>query len=157
MTITPLSSIMIGVMMSMLVGCNTPSSTGTAPNYYPSSAPIASTPSRSGYGIVQAIETVPQANTQGVGVGTIAGAVIGGVLGNQVGKGSGNTAATIAGVAGGALAGHELEKRNQSTNQTYRITVQMNDGSLQTVVQETPPLVRIGERVWIANGVIQGA
>jgi outer membrane lipoprotein SlyB len=76
------------------------------------------------------------------------------VLGNQVGGGTGRTAATVAGAAGGALAGHELEKGGQASDQVYRVNVRMDNGALQTLVQESTGGLQVGERVRVSNGVI---
>jgi outer membrane lipoprotein SlyB len=115
------------------------------------------------YGIVQSIDLVQQSSSagsgiggSGIGIGTIAGAVIGGVLGNQVGSGRGNTVATVAGVAGGAYVGHEIESRQQQrTADVYRITVRMDDGSYQSMTQNTNGTFRVGDRVRIDNGVMR--
>lgn len=105
-----------------------------------------------GYGVVQSIELVQQANT-GVGAGAVAGAIVGGILGHQVGSGQGNTAATVLGAAGGAYAGHELEKRNQPQANAYKFNIRMQDGSYQAVTQTTIDDIRVGDRVRIENGV----
>ncbi|HEX7633686.1 MAG TPA: glycine zipper 2TM domain-containing protein [Noviherbaspirillum sp.] len=107
----------------------------------------------SGTGVVQSIDLVTREQA-GLGLGTAAGAVVGGVLGNQVGSGSGRTAATVAGAAGGALIGHQMEKNVRAADRVYRVTIRMDDGSLQTLTQETQPQVQAGERVRLANGVI---
>ncbi|MBI3531147.1 MAG: glycine zipper 2TM domain-containing protein [Burkholderiales bacterium] len=108
-----------------------------------------------GYGVVQSIELVPQANT-GIGASTVIGGVVGGLLGNQVGQGDGKTAATVLGAAGGAYAGHELEKRKQQqAPNAYKITVRMNDGAHQTWTQNTSGDLRVGDRVKIENGTAQ--
>jgi outer membrane lipoprotein SlyB len=93
----------------------------------------------------------------GIGIGTIAGAVIGGVLGNQVGSGRGNTVATVAGVAGGAYVGHEIDNRQQQqrTADVYRVTARMDDGSYQSMTQNTNSGFRVGDRVRIDNGVMR--
>lgn len=127
---------------------------------YPSSPTIATSgEAYSGYGVVQSIEPVQQQNNgianSGVGLGTIAGAVIGGVLGNQIGAGRGNTVATVAGVAGGAYVGHELEGRQQQSINTHRITVRMDDGSTQVVMQSVNADFRVGDRVRFENGNLQ--
>ena len=131
----------------------TPAGTGNA---YPQSGSSAGT--YSGYGVVQSIDLVQQQqNTgiggSGIGVGAIAGAVVGGIIGNQVGGGVGNTAATVLGAAGGAYAGNELEKRNQQQVNAYKLTIRMNDGSYQTLTQNTNADVRVGDRVVIDNGM----
>jgi outer membrane lipoprotein SlyB len=158
-----IASIAGGVALLSLGACGT-----TAPGYggYPatSSYPSASYPSAgtnaniaSGYGVVQNIDLMPrQSAANGLGIGTIAGAVVGGVLGHQIGQGTGNTAATIAGAAGGALAGRAIENNTQQNNgQVYRITLRMDDGTMQSLVQEAAPSLRVGDRVRIANGVIE--
>lgn len=114
----------------------------------------------SGYGVVQSVELVKGQDNSGIagtgiGLGTIAGAVVGGVVGNQVGSGRGNTAATVIGAAGGAYVGHQLENRQQETADAYRITVRMEDGSYQTVMQGTSADFRVGDRVRVGNGGIQ--
>lgn len=147
-----------------LAGCgsmnepsNTSGSGGTA------SGPVNSSGVYSGYGVVRAIELVPQSTTantgiggSGIGVGAIAGAVVGGVLGNQVGGGTGKTVATVAGAAGGAYVGNEIEKsRQQKTADAYKVTVRMDSGSYQTVTQGDNAGLRVGDRVRIDNGYVQ--
>lgn len=106
------------------------------------------------YGVVQSMELVRQDSGGGVGIGTIAGAVVGGVVGNQVGSGRGNTAATVLGAAGGAYIGHEMENRRQQVD-AYRISIRMEDGSRQTLMQGTHTDLRVGDRVQIVNGIAQ--
>ena len=132
-----------------------PAPSGTATTYPQSGN---SSNAYGGYGVVQSIDLVQQTQSSGIGgtgigVGAIAGAVVGGILGNQVGGGVGNTAATVIGAAGGAYAGNELEKRNQQQTNAYKYTIRMNDGSYQTLTQNTNADVRVGDRVVIDNGV----
>ena len=112
----------------------------------------------SGYGRVESIDSAPQdyqgVGGTGIGLGSVAGAVIGGVAGHQVGSGSGNTAATIAGAAGGAYIGPQLEKGKQAEN-AYRISVRMENGDYQTLIQPSIGDLRVGDRVRIDNGVLQ--
>lgn len=110
------------------------------------------------YGVVQSIEMVRQAGSgtsgSSIGIGTVAGAVVGGVLGSQVGDGRGTTAATVIGAAGGAYVGHELEKRQQQQQQqvdAYKITVRMDDGTYQALMQNVEGGFRVGDRVRIDN------
>ena len=109
------------------------------------------------YGVVQSINLVQLPHDKALGLGTIAGAVVGGILGNQVGAGSGNTAATLLGAAGGGYVGHELEKRNQSSpsEQAYRFSIRMSDGSYQAITQTSNHNIRAGDRVQIDNGVVR--
>jgi outer membrane lipoprotein SlyB len=106
-----------------------------------------------GYGSVYAIDVVRHDQNNGIGVGAIAGAVIGGLIGHQVGEGNGNTAATVIGAAGGALIGHQIEKANQPQGDQFRLTIRMEHGGLQTVVQNHDFIdLRVGDRVHIDNG-----
>jgi len=146
-----------------LGGCGTmndPFNTSSPGTTYPGTVNSGNT--YSGYGVVQSIDLVQQGSSgntgiggSGIGIGTIAGAVVGGVLGNQVGSGRGNTVATVAGAAGGAYVGHELENRQQQTADVYRFTIRMEDGSYQTLTQNTNTGFRVGDRVRIDNGSMQ--
>jgi len=117
----PISAMLV-MALSTLMACSTPETKTTAS-------------ADSGNGVVESVSVVNQ--DKGIGLGTVAGGVIVGVLGNQVGSGRGQTAATIAGVAGGAYAGHELEQRRQGNSNAQQVTVRMNDGSRQTLVDES--------------------
>jgi len=90
------------------------------------------------------------------GVGAVAGGVVGGVLGHQVGSGRGNTAATIAGAVGGALLGNAVESNNRAprTYQSYRVSVQTDNGGYRAFDVPSPGDLRIGDRVRIDNGQI---
>ena len=103
-------------------------------------------------GVVTDVQTVTRRGT-GSGLGAVAGGVIGGLLGNQVGKGSGKDLATIAGAVVGGVAGHNVE-RNMTPTTRYRITVQMNDGSLRTIDQDQPPVWRPGDNVRVEGGQV---
>ncbi|WP_019140413.1 glycine zipper 2TM domain-containing protein [Noviherbaspirillum massiliense] len=140
----------IGIAVMSLAAC------GTSPNNTSSAYPATSstTSTASGYGVVQSVDTVSREQASHMGLGTIAGAVVGGVLGNQVGSGRGRTAATVAGAAGGALAGNQMQRNMDSSQPVYRISVRMDNGSIQTLAQETQPGVQVGDRVRLANGVI---
>lgn len=103
------------------------------------------------------IETVRVQDPSGVGAGgAIAGGLLGGVVGNQVGKGSGKTLATIAGVVGGALAGNAVQNNmgGGSVRDIYRVTVQLQDGSVRAFDYQQPPQFNIGEYVRIDGNQI---
>lgn len=146
----------LGVIAVLTLGaCANPTPPPNAPNYG-----VVRPDSRNPeYGVVQSIELVQQdsRNTGStIGLGTVAGAVVGGIVGNQVGSGGGRTAATVIGAAGGAYVGHELENRpQQQVVNMYKITVRMENGSYQTVMQSTAPDLRIGDHVVLENGVLQ--
>jgi outer membrane lipoprotein SlyB len=136
---------------------NSPANTSSPGTAYPQSTNSSGV--YPGYGVVQSIDVVRQDNAgiggSGIGIGTIAGAVVGGILGHQVGGGTGNTAATVIGAAGGAYAGHELEKRSQQQSDAYKFTIRMDNGSYQTLAQNTNADIRVGDRVQIDNGVVR--
>jgi uncharacterized protein YcfJ len=83
--------------------------------------------------------------------GAIAGAVIGGVLGHQVGGGTGKTIATVAGAAGGAYAGKKIEEKAKSED-FYRVTVRMDNGSEQSFEFDGIPPWREGDKVKVEGG-----
>jgi outer membrane lipoprotein SlyB len=148
-----LAAVLAAVGIFTLAGCETMN----MPGQTSSSQPVYSGNTYSGSGVVESINVVRQdtgIGGTGIGIGAIAGAVIGGVLGNQVGGGTGRTAATVAGAAGGAYAGHELEKRQQAPD-AYQLTIRMDGGSYQTLTQNTITDIRVGDRVWIDNGVVR--
>lgn len=132
---------------AIITGCANPySRTDTNRSY---STPASTQSYARTYGVVDSIEVI-RGKEAGY-TGTIVGGVIGGVLGNQVGKGRGNTAATIAGAAGGAMAGHEIEKRNNQTNDSYQIHVRLDNGRYVTQTQDSITDIQVGSRVRIEN------
>ncbi|MES2538221.1 MAG: glycine zipper 2TM domain-containing protein [Pseudomonadota bacterium] len=148
MRAVPFSMLLAAMFPLLLAAC------GTQDGGASTSASTVNATLASGYGVVDAVDVVPR-ESAGIGLGTIGGAAVGGVLGSQVGEGRGRTAATIAGAAGGAYVGRQWEKNRQSGDQVYRVTIRMDDGSRQTTAQETSPDVQPGDRVRIANGVMQ--
>jgi outer membrane lipoprotein SlyB len=139
---------------SMLALASTLVLSGCAPLHYPGwekdYPPFAqSAELQPGYGTVHAIEKL-RAEERGIGVGAVAGAVIGGLIGNQVGDGDGNTAATVIGAAGGALIGHQIEKKVKEKEERYQLTIRMENGSFQTLVQKHEFVdLRVGDRLFI--------
>lgn len=104
-------------------------------------------------GVVDRIEVINKGSGNNI-AGTIIGGIAGGLIGHQIGSGRGNTAATIAGAAGGAVAGNEIQKRQRGTNETFRVTVRMDDGSTQVVNQEDIRDLHTGDRVRVENNRI---
>lgn len=104
-------------------------------------------------GVVSAVNII-EVKGKGTGVGVVTGGVVGGLLGNQIAKNSSNQrAATAAGVVGGALVGNQIE-RSVKKMTTYDIVVQMNNGITQTINQATDPVLTVGQKVKIENGVV---
>ena len=59
---------------------------------------------------------------------------------------------TIVGATGGAVAGHEVQKRQRGANETFRVSVRMDNGYFQTVTQDNITDLRSGDRVRVENG-----
>ncbi len=100
------------------------------------------------YGTVSNVQQVRGQGGNGL-AGALVGGAVGGLAGNQVGGGSGRTAATIAGVAAGALIGRAVEQgstRSQG-HDYYRVTVQLDNGQMQSLDYADVPSVRVGDRV----------
>lgn len=106
-------------------------------------------------GTVLAVREIKEPG-RGSGLGAVAGAVLGGVIGNQVGDGSGRQVARVLGAVGGAVAGHQVEKHTR-TAVHYLVDVRMDDGSLQTVRRDAPPLTHAGARVRVQGGQLLGS
>ena len=106
------------------------------------------------YGRVSNVEVLQsQGQTQGSGVGAIIGGIAGAVVGSQIGGGSGRTAATVVGGLGGAVAGNAIERnRNGNVIETFRISVQMDNGSFRAYDLPSSGQLRTGDRVRIENG-----
>jgi outer membrane lipoprotein SlyB len=86
---------------------------------------------------------------RGIGAGAVAGGVVGAILGSQVGHGTGRAAATVAGAGGGAYVGHQIERRTSSVD-GYQLTLRMEDGSVQNVIQDNRAF-QVGDRVQVTN------
>lgn len=80
----------------------------------------------SSYGVVQAVEMIPR--SQAAGSGAYSGS-------NQSG-GSG----TATGASG---------------DMVYRLTLRLDDGTVRSVTQESQPSIQAGDRVRLANGIMQ--
>ena len=121
-----------------------PSQNYPSQNYRPQSA---------SYGTVERMEIIRSGDSNNV-VGTIIGGIIGGVIGHQIGNGNGQTAATVVGAAGGAYVGNQVEQRRRTANETFRVTVRMDNGSYQTITENNISDLRTGDRVRIdGNGL----
>jgi outer membrane lipoprotein SlyB len=141
------ASVIIGA--TLLGGCASRSLQSTPSQSYPA----ATSSTSSSYGVVDSIQAVDSnSSSGGMGVGAVVGGVAGGVLGHQVGSGRGNTAATVAGAVGGAMAGNEIEQRNKTSSGTYQIGIRLDNGSYQTVTQDSVADLSVGNRVRIENG-----
>jgi len=125
------------MMLAVLSACTTTAGVHPAAELQP------------GYGVIENVNVV-QANDSGIGAGAVLGGIAGGLLGNQIGGGSGQTAATIAGAAGGAYAGHQFEKGRSSGKVEYQLGVRMENGTYQSVTQDSNPF-KVGDRVQVID------
>jgi len=132
---------------AFLTACGTPVAQTSAPVY------TSGQPARTTYGYIDSIQVVAGNNSSGLGVGAVIGGVVGGVLGNQVGGGVGKDIATAAGVVGGAVVGNKIEQSNRTPGRdTYQIAVRLENGSYQTIQQDSLFDLQVGSRVRIENG-----
>ena len=155
------------VLLAGLAACVAPPPMNSAypmsPNPAPAypTYPAAAYPAQQGqqgnyveYGRVRNVEVLrSQQQGQGSGVGAVLGGVAGAVIGHQIGGGSGRDAATIIGGVGGAVAGNAVERnRNATVNETYRVSIQLDNGSMRAYDVPSFGDLRIGDRVKIENG-----
>jgi outer membrane lipoprotein SlyB len=125
----------------------------SSPRYVSSPAPAYAPAPASCFdcGRVERIETVYGVR-QNTHTGAVLGGIVGGVVGNQVGSGDGKKAATVAGVVGGAIAGNAIEKKRNE--QTYDITIRMNNGSAIVINRNSLGNLHVGSAVRVSNGRI---
>lgn len=125
---------------------------------YPSQYPAATYPNAQGnyaeYGRVSNVEVLrSQQPAQGTGVGAVIGGVAGAAIGSQIGGGNGRNVATVAGAIGGALAGNAIEKsRNTTVQESFRVSIRMDNGSMRSYDVPAMGELRIGDRVRVENG-----
>lgn len=152
----------ISVVSSVLVvaglaACAAPMSQPAPVSNYPATYPASNYPAQGNYieyGRVSNVEVLrTQQPATASGVGAVLGGVAGAVVGSQIGGGSGRTAATVIGAVGGAVAGNAIEKSRNTTpvNETYRVSVQLDNGSMRAYDVPSYGELRIGDRVKIEN------
>jgi outer membrane lipoprotein SlyB len=167
------------LMLSMLAACVAPMQTSDSayPAQYPGQYPATTAPAgvypQGGYPAagypaqnqqraytefgrvsnVEVLRTPEQGRSSGLGA--VLGGVAGAVVGRQIGGGSGRDAATVVGVLGGAVAGNAIEKnRNTTVHETYRVSIQLDNGSSRAYDVPSYGELRVGDRVRIENGQI---
>ncbi len=103
---------------------------------------------------VEVLRTPDQARPTS-GVGAVLGGVAGAAVGSQIGGGSGRTAATVVGAVGGAVAGNAIERNRAAANvnvrESYRVSVQLDNGTSRAYDVPSYGELRIGDRVKIEN------
>jgi outer membrane lipoprotein SlyB len=125
-----------------------------APVALPAPPPLAK-PACANCGVIEAVTAVDKPG-EGTGLGMAGGALGGAVVGKQFGKGHGQDLLTVLGAVGGAFAGHQVEKSVRTTR-SYEVRVRMEDGSVRSITQSTPPAWRNGDRVKIDGGSINAS
>ncbi|MCD6533201.1 MAG: glycine zipper 2TM domain-containing protein [Deltaproteobacteria bacterium] len=80
------------------------------------------------------------------GAGAVLGGIAGGVLGSTIGSGRGRTLATVGGALAGLAAGSAIEK-GASTKPATEFTIELDNGRMMAVVQESDGYYRVGDRV----------
>lgn len=104
-------------------------------------------------GVIASIEAVKE-KADGSGAGAVLGAIAGGVIGHQFGGGKGKDVATAAGAIAGGVAGHQAERSLRATTY-YRVGVNMENGSYQTVNVNDPAGISVGTPVRVVGGNLQ--
>ena len=136
-----------------MAGCTTTPGYGTNSGYGP--PPASSTANCYDCGTVTRIDmigggsSVP--NATGAVLGGIVGAAAGRELADDESEGRQNTA-TVAGAVAGAVAGNAIQNRVQANNNTYSLTVRMQDGRSVVVTQGELGGIREGSYVRVYNG-----
>lgn len=136
------------LLLLTVAACGT---TDYYPGYDADGSPTGTTPALSyqpGNGVVESIAVVDAGGR--TGIGAVAGGVVGAILGSQVGSGSGRAAATVAGAGGGAYVGHQIERRARPSSEAYQLTVRMENGVVQNIVQDNRNF-QVGDRVQITR------
>ena len=79
------------------------------------------------------------------------------MIGNQIGSGNGRAVATGIGAVGGAVAGDAIENNRSRTvvAESYRLSIQIDNGSWRAFDVPSPGELRVGDRVRIHNGQLQ--
>ncbi|RYH05510.1 MAG: glycine zipper 2TM domain-containing protein [Alphaproteobacteria bacterium] len=122
---------------------------------YPPAYPPAQSASYIEYGRVSAVDVIrTEERNRPSGAGAVIGGIAGAVLGNQIGGGTGRAVATVAGAAGGAMVGNRVEGNRTSVNETYRVSIRVDNGTVRAYDVPTPGDLRVGDRVRIQDGQI---
>ena len=126
------------------------------PGYPTASYPVTQQIPYVEYGRVSNVEVFrTQEPARSSGVGAVLGGVAGAVVGHQIGGGVGKDVATVAGAVGGAAAGNAIERnRNTTVRETYRVSVQLDNGGGRAYDVPAMGDLRVGDRVRIENGLL---
>ncbi len=96
-------------------------------------------------GTVERIELVNKSDPKNIS-GLAIGGIIGGLIGREIGDGK--ALGTLAGAAGGAFLGSRIEQqRSRAAHESFRVTVRMDNGTVQTITQDNLVDLKQGDRV----------
>ena len=105
--------------------------------------------------VIQSIKPGRRHNDSAL-LGTVVGGVVGAAAGHQVGEGRTNDVATVAGGVGGAVIGRKIDKaHDRNSVDTYVIRVRFQDGSHETITQDSVGGLRVGDSVRIEDGSVR--
>lgn len=140
-----------------LTACAPMAPAGQVSTYPATSNPVYNTPGAyAEFGRITNVDVVRlQQPSASSGLGAVLGGVAGAVVGNQIGSGGGRAGATVIGAVGGAVAGNAIERSqtaNVSAGETYRVTVQLDNGTTRAFDMASYGDMRINDRVRIENG-----
>lgn len=163
----PLSLGLSALALTMLASCAAPQNNSAA---YPAQTyPAAGYPAQNAPGAyaetgrvsrVEVLQGQPQPRQGTSGIGAVIGGVAGAVVGRQIGGGTGRDVATVAGAVGGAIGGNAIERNRNSnagsaaTPESYRISIQMDNGTARAYDVPAHGDLRVGDRVRVENGQI---
>lgn len=102
-------------------------------------------------GIVKRVREVTVTNGEGLQdntTGIIGGGIAGALLGSTIGRGAGTVVAEVAGGVAGATGGAALEQ-GLKTQKALEYLVELDNGTLKTVVQSPEPRLYEGQRVYL--------
>jgi len=102
-------------------------------------------------GIVKRVREVTVTNEKGLQdntTGVVGGGIAGALLGSTIGHGAGTIVAEVAGGLAGATGGAALEQ-GLKTQKALEYLVELDNGTLKTVVQGTEPRIFEGQRVYL--------
>jgi len=120
------------ILSLLLIACAGPNPYGASSEGYTSSE--ANQTLHVSNGIIIDLQPVT-IDSEGNLVGKTAGGLIGGIAGSSVGGGRGSAAAAVAGAVVGGIIGNKAEALYNKAN-GVQITVQLDNGQVQSVVQE---------------------
>lgn len=101
------------------------------------------------FGVVESVRPVTLEGTKSP-VGAVAGGVIGGIAGSTVGGGKGSEIIAVLGAVAGGIAGAVVEEQ-VTRDQGLEITVRLDNGEYQAVVQSAEVAFQPGQRVRILS------